>query len=41
MPGQVYDIVISGRLRVGTEDIVRSTVIPIKIAVPPKPAAKR
>ena len=29
--GEVYEIVISGTLKIGKEDVVRSTVVPIKI----------
>lgn len=39
VPGKVYDTVISAALRVGKEDIIRSVVIPIKIAGDPKAPA--
>ncbi len=29
--GDVYDVVISGTLKVGKEDVVRSTIVPVKI----------
>ena len=30
--GEVYDVVVSGTLRIGKEDIVRSIIVPVKIS---------
>lgn len=37
VPGEVYEIVICGTMRLGKDEIVRSVVVPVKVFAPPPP----